>query len=396
MTMHRRTFLIFIGIIGIFAVIVLFLKESWLVNKIIGKISGILKSPPKPLPESERSVIELPPEGESISIETALNSRCCSDYDGIQRVFHWGIFDSTKKLSGEQVSRIITLAKIPRFTDRRIEIRSDQNIITFVIESNLSGILKDWVMVESGMQQQAIGLVCAALGSGMVFSNLGKDGTPISDKDCATINIKLDPMEPSYNGFFWTSLPPKGLNSWKKGNLPDPSRKGEKSLLSTLASLRIEKKGTRKVTRDLISQLFWAARGRTPHLYKSRPWGMTIPTWAGEQNISSVYMVSNYEILKYVNWDKNRPTHSLSLLKTVDKKIFDNFGNIFHDYDTFIILATNEDFTRALWEVGYQMLNLVLQADALDLSYKASLLGENERLVLKDMGITGGVAILSI
>ena len=32
-----------------------------------------------------------------------------------------------------------------------------------------------------------------------------------------------------------------------------------------------------------ISQLLWAARGRTPHYVKSHPWGLTIPTWGGVQ-----------------------------------------------------------------------------------------------------------------
>jgi hypothetical protein len=89
------------------------------------------------------------------------------------------MFDTTKKLSDAQIEKIIHLARIPRFTDKRVEIQSDRNMLTFVIENHASGLLRDWMMVESGMQQQAIGLVCAALGAGMVFRSLGADGTSI-------------------------------------------------------------------------------------------------------------------------------------------------------------------------------------------------------------------------
>lgn len=122
---------------------------------------------------------------------------------------------------------------------------------------------------------------------------------------------------------------------------------------------------------------------------------MTIPTWGGEQNISSLYLVSNYEILKYVNWDKNRPTHSLSFSKRVNTKLFNYITKAYPNYHNFIILAIEEEFARALWEVGYQMLNLLLQADALELSYKASLSDEEERKVLEDLGIARGVALLA-
>lgn len=367
-----------------------------MLEKIFYRIEDYLSPSLQLLPYSERTEVILPYEGRSVSVEMALNSRCTSDYDGNPRKFHWGMFDGTKKLSDGQIKRIIGLAKIPRFTDRKVEIQSERNILTFVIDNHASGLLRDWIMVESGMQQQAIGLVCAALGVGMVFSNLGKDGNPISDTDYATINIKLDPIKPTYNGSFWTSTPPSGEKPWLKGNLPDPVRDGKKSLVSTLDTLKIKNRGSQIATIESLSQLLWVARGRTPHFYKSQPWGMTIPTWASEQNISSVYLVSNNKLSQYINWANNRPTHSLLELRKIDKASLYQLKSSFSLNDKFIVLGKNENFNRALWEVGYQLLNILLQAKALDIPYEAALLDENQKNVLRNIGIKDPVAMITL
>ena len=393
--MIRRNFVVlFIGI-GL-GILFMFSDYLWMIRKLFYRIEGVFKSPENVLPESKRPYFDIPKEWDTVTVETALNSRCTSDDDGNPYLFHWGMFDRTKQLSDEQIKKIVGLAKIPRFTGERIDIQITRNLLTFVVENQIYGTRKDWLMIESGMQQQAICLICASLGVGVVFSNMGKDGTIISDRDHRTIQIGLDPMKPTYTGSFWTSLPPRRIiESSKKGTLPDPSRKGEKPLISTLPHLGIGKQGVQKTRAAQISQLLWAARGRTPHYYKSRAWGMTIPTWGGEQNISSVYLVSNYEIHKYVNWDKNKPTHSLSFFNKGNTKGFDYMKDAYPNHDNFIILAITEDFARALWEVGYQMFNLLLQADALDLSYKASLSGEQERKALEDLGIARAVALLA-
>lgn len=338
----------------------------------------------------------LPAKGQSTSVETALNSRCTSDYSGNPEKYHWGMFDKTKKLSDEQIRKIITLAKIPFFSDQKVKIQNKGNMLTFVVQNQASGIIREWMMIESGMQQQAVGLVCAALGVGMVFNNLGKDGTPISDTEYGNINIKLDPMKPTYNGSFWSNLPPAGRNPWQTGNLLDPSRDGDKPLIKALTNLKIDNSGSTPLTEASISQLLWAARGRTPHLYNSKPWGMTIPTWAGAQHISSVYLISNNKLSKYINWDDDRPTHALLELNEIDPLAFDNMAKSFSAHDKFIILAKNENYMRAFWEVGYQLLNLLLQAHALDISYQAILLNETQKTILERMNVREPVAILSI
>ena len=163
---------------------------------------------------------------------------------------------------GGQIKSMIDAVQIPRFTDRRVEIQVKDNWLTFIVDSQAPGILKNWVMIKSGMQQQAVGLVCSALGVGMLFKSIGGDGTKISKKDFATVRVKLDAMKPSYNGSFWSSLPPSGRRPWSKGNLPDPERKGDKPLINTLLSLKTQRRNSKRSTENDISQLLWAAKGK--------------------------------------------------------------------------------------------------------------------------------------
>jgi hypothetical protein len=117
----------------------------------------------------DQDVVEPPSGGAEVSVEMALNSRCSSDYDGNPRKFHWGMFEETKTLSVEQIGKIIELATIPRFTHVEIRIISDGNSLFFLIDDLPTGKEKDWVMVECGMQQQAVGLICSAFGVGMAI-----------------------------------------------------------------------------------------------------------------------------------------------------------------------------------------------------------------------------------
>jgi hypothetical protein len=373
----------------------LFSQSIYVFEKIIYRIADILRPSAKLPPESERDNAELPDEGSTISVEKALNSRCSSDDDGNPRKFHWGMFDRTKKLSEEQIRPVISLAKTPRLTDGKLEIRLEHNVLTFLVDNRASEIQREKLMVESGMQQQAVGLTCSALGIGMVMKNLGKDGSLISDNGVAAIRIRLGAMKPSYDGAYWSEMAPAGRAPWLKGNLPDPVRNGEKPLIATLAALRTSNAGSEAVTEKSLSQLLWAARGRTPHLYKSRPWGVTIPTWGGEQNISSVYVISEDRLSKYVNWHKGRPTSSLLEIKTIDRNLVQQLKELFPLSNTLVAIGRNENTNRSLWEVGYQLLNILIQASALDLRYNVVLLDGEQRRLLANTGIAGPVAIIS-
>jgi hypothetical protein len=368
----------------------------YLLEKLFYRIEDRLRPPRRLPPESEREEASLPPEGPAVSVELALNSRCSSDSDGNPRKFHWGLFDRTKTLPEEQIGEIIHLAKVPRFTDGKIGIRSDHSLLTFVIDDHATEMQKQAMMVESGMQQQAAGLICSALGVGTVVKSLGKDGSRFSEDEFATIRIRLGAMEPTYDGSYWSKRAPAGRSPWLSGNLPDPVRDGAKPLIATLASLRTKHEGSEKLTQEFMGQLLWAARGRTPHLYKSTPWGLTIPTWGGEQNISSVYVISDGKLAKYLNWNRNRPTHSLVELAEIRTGLWQPLRVACLPSGRGIVIGRNEGFGRSLWEVGYQLFNILVQAKALDVSYEAAILNEDQRRVLVDIGIADPIAIIMI
>ena len=395
MIVIRRKFLGLIAAAGVIFVVSLF-GNYWVFRKIFYRIEDFFRKPKKLSADIQRIAFEIPRGGYSVSVELALNSRCTSDYDGNQCKFHWGMFDETKKLSDEQINRIVTLAKIPRFTDGRVEIRKKDNMLTFVIESEKAAILNDWMMVESGMQQQAIGLVCAAMGVGVLFNNLGKDGTKFSSNVYGTVIIRIDAMKPSYNSSFWCSLAPIGRSPWIQGNLIDPIRKGDVPLISALENLTTERRSSKRLTEESISQLLWAARGRTPHLYKSKPWGMTIPVWGGESEISTVYLIKNGKLWKYLNWKRNRPTHSLLELKAVSIEIIDWLLDYFRFGESYIVLGRNDNHARALWEIGYQLFNLLVQGYALGISYTSVLLNEEQKKMFSEIGIKEPVGVLAI
>jgi hypothetical protein len=344
----------------------------------IKKIRRKLAKPRPLLSENEKELACLPLDGHKISVETALNSRCCSDHDDDPELFHWGMFDSSKKLSEETIETLADLARCCRLTRYRPEIHRTNNILTFLVDGNLSGIHKKWAMVECGMQQQACALACAASGAGMVFKGMGDDGTLLSTGELAAVQIMIDAMKPSYDGSYWSNQSPAGRKPWLPGNLPDPTREGDTPLLQTLASLPISHHGCRSLTDQAIGQLLWAARGRTPHLYKSRPWGMTIPASRGDQNISKVYLLKHRELSLYINQLRNRPTHSLQLSNRMSDDVESKLFSLLPRSEQIIILTANESSSRACWEIGYQLLNILVQAYALDLDYCAIFLDDRQ------------------
>ena len=119
---------------------------------------------------------------------------------------------------------------------------------------------------------------------------------------------------------------------------------------------------------------------------------MTIPTSGGEQNASSIYLISDYKIERYINWHNNRPTHSLQILGGIDTDSYNKLRKLFPSGNCFIVLGKNENFATALWEIGYQLFNLLLQAHALHLTYKAILLDEDHKVIFRSLGITDLVA----
>jgi hypothetical protein len=395
----RRAFIkrlagISIGIIaGAILISILFYNE---IASIIRRVFYRFIKPATLLADNERSEMAFPPEGKDISVELALNSRCTSDYDDDPKYFHWGMFDREKRLSNEQIRSIVDLVTIPRFTDIKIQVHIKENILTYLIDNNYSGIHKQWAMVESGMQQQATALVCAALGVGMAFQSYGSEKDVISGDSLTTTRIKLDAMKPSYDSSYWSKTHPSDWKPWLKGNLSDPVRDGQQSLLKTLSSLETNHEGTNTISEQSLSQILWAARGRTPHYYKSQPWGMTIPTNRGEQNNTDIFVISKLRIEQYINWANNRPTHSLKETKQASSDSWNTITELLPSIEYCLVINRNEDAEKVYWETGYQLINILLQARALNISYRAVLLNENQIETLKTSGINNAVAVIGI
>ena len=330
------------------------------------------------MPEDIGNYAQLPEGGDNISIEKALNSRCSSDYDENQRISHWGMFDRSQKLQETDIQRIIELSEIRRLSSGRIGVRPNGSQLFFLADPEAKGLDRDRLMVESGMQQQAVSLVCAALGVGSLIMNLGLDGKRLGDTEFATVRMQLGPMKPSYDGSYWSSSPPEKERRWRTGNLPDPARDGNSSLISALNAYRLQNKDGHDLTWQSLGQVLWAARGRTPHFYNCTPWGMTIPTWTGKQDITTLNVITREGLFEYVNWRDKRPTHSLKHIGDTKENGGRETFHMFSPWNCFVVLYANETHARGLWEVGYQVLNILLQAHALNLAYQLILL-DNER-----------------
>jgi len=363
--------------------------EEW-----FNRIRGSLRAKPKWPPDSERQLVGLPEGGSGISLETALNSRCTSDRDGDPRIFHWGMFDPSNRLRPEDIQHIAQSARIPHTTSKAAYVVASGNELTFRVEGASEGIRRDRLMIESGLQQQAVCLACAALGAGMVFHGMGVEGTPAADGDVDIVRMKIDAMQPPYGDSFWTTDAPG--EPWAKGNLPNPARQGHRPLLNVLSGIKPNGSGRATVTDESIGQVLWAARGRTPHLYKSRHCGLTIPTAQGNQNISGVFILRGDELFEYVNQVKGRPTHTLEHRQKADAKASRNIQQEFNARACLVIFARNEEYARAFWEVGYQLLNAVLQAAALDISYQVFIFNEVQIALMDSIGIRSPVAALAL
>jgi hypothetical protein len=346
-----------------------------------------IKKTPKPLQSQKSIIADLPGTGKRISVETALNSRCTSDYDGNPEIFHWGMFDREKKLSEDHINEVIELSRIPRFTQIGMSVNVKENILTLSVDTKaLSGDDRKKVMIENGMLQQSICLVCAALGIGMVFNAFKNKEKQLGKNSHDTIRLVLDASLPPYDGSFWTAGAPANRKPWRPGNLPGPQRDGGLPLIEVLSTLQTAETGLAADESEL-SQLLWAARGRTPHLYKSKPWGMTIPTSGGQQNNSSVFVLKKRHVFRYANWDSNRPTHALMPVGELTTKDFESLDDLIAYSDVCIILAGNQDNDKTLWEIGYQLLNTMLQAKSLGISYKAHILDDNQSSRMRIPGI---------
>ncbi len=236
--------------------------------------------------------------------------------------------------------------------------------------------------------------------------NQGINGKEHEDKIATARHLIMEMADPYEAGKFTVNAP--GLNRpFRAGrSLSEPLRDGDIKCLPELKHLKsFNKSGSSPTKRD-ISQLLWAAKGRTSHCVHmhmwSLLWGLTIPTWAGGQAYTSVYLAKENKLFRYINWTKpfsplNRllhyagwtrgnPTHDIHFTRNV------NVRTQLDGADTAIILCQNEETGRTLWEVGYMLENIFLQAKSLGISYESKLLEAEEILQLAKLEVGNAVA----
>jgi len=343
-----------------------------------------------------------------ISIEKVLNSRCSSDFIGSKKS-HWGTFidiNPQKKI----INRIIRSCRIPRFSNGNLFYKFKEGYIFLGYENTNDPQLKRMLHIESGMQQQAIHLACTAFGIGTCIRNQGINGTEYNGK-IITAKHQIRKMGQPYQSSNFSIKAPGPKKPFIIGkNLSEPLRNGEVECLSNLENLTTFNKSVTTVEKRDISQLLWAAKGRTPHLIRihvwNNLWGLTIPTWGGGQNYTSVFLVKDRKLFRYINWTKKgfslinklflnyakwtrgNPTHDVQFVRNV--KIQDQID----DANTAIILCQNEETGRALWEVGYMLENMLLQASGLDIYYESKIFKTEKISQLAKLGLKNAVAVM--
>lgn len=342
------------------------------------------------------------------SIEKVLNSRCSSQVNTDPKKSHWGTLTGQAPTKGK-IENVVRCLKIPRFSDGKLTHWFKDEFLYLGFKKPKDPNSEQILHVESGMQQEAVYLACSAQGIGTCIRNEGVNGTMYGENLATAKHVIMEMLDPYETGKF-TTKPPGPEKPFVEGkSLPEPSRDGKTECLPKLKDLRLSKKKGSSATEKDISQLLWAAKGRTPHLIRihtwSLMWGLTIPTWGGKQDYTSVYLAKDGKLFVYINWTKrfsllNRalreklkwtrgnPTHDIKLLRTFAHK------TKFEDANAAIILCKNENTGRALWEVGYMLENMLLQASSLDISYQAMLFRPEEKLEFGKIGLENAVAAM--
>jgi hypothetical protein len=343
-----------------------------------------------------------------VSIEKVLNSRCSSDSGPIKG--HFGTFTG-KHASDNVVDRILGCLETPRFSEGKLLHWFENGYLFLGFEDPKDQDTQRLLHVESGMQHQAVYLACAAEGMGTCIHNQGINGMQKGEKTSTARHPIMEITDPYESGKF-TTKPPGPQNSMVTGKgLIEPLRDGDVECLLELSKLATSKSSGSSATEKDVSQLLWAARGRTPHCINidhwKFMWGLTIPTWGGIQNIASVYLIKEKKLYAYVNWTKNfsllnrffgqkfgwtrgNPTHAIQFVRNVD------IASQMNGHDEAIFLCQNEQTGRALWEIGYMLENMFLQAKSLDVSYESKIFSANEASSLGRMGVINAVAAFFI
>jgi len=346
--------------------------------------------------------------GDIVSVEKALNSRCSSDHG--PKKSHFGTF-TKKRPSEETIDNILNCLSIPGFSDGKLLHWFENDYLYLGFENPRHPHRERVLHLESGMQHEAVYLACAAEGVGTCIHNQGINGTSYEKKTATARHLIMEITDPYERGKFTTEAPGPEKPFVSGKNLTNPYRDGEIDCRSQMSKLATSSKTGSQATEKDTSQLLWAARGRTPHYIKTDRWkffsGITIPTWGGIQNCTSVYLAKNKKLYSYVNWTKefslmNRafgeklgwtrgnPTHEIRFMKNV------NIDSQMDGHEETIFLCQNEQTGRALWEIGYMLENMLLQAKSLNISYETKVFSLDKTSQPNEIEVANAVAAVLI
>ena len=341
-----------------------------------------------------------------VSVEKVLNSRCSSGFDVGPKRSHWGTFID-RRPPKKIINHVLRCCNVCRFSSGKLLHWFENEYLFLGFEKPNDPHTKRVLHIESGMQQEAVYLACTAQGVGTCIHNQGINGTTYGEKIATARHLIMETADPYESGRFTTKAPRLGKPFRTGRNLSEPLRDGDTECLPELEDLTSFKKSGSSATKKDISQLLWAAKGRTPHLIHMHVWnllwGLTIPTWAGGQVYTTVLLIKDDKLFRYLNWTKqfsllNRlflnylkwtrgnPTHDIYFIRNV------NIRAQLDGVDTAIILCQNEKTGRALWEIGYMLENMFLQAKSLGISYESKLFNTEEISQLAELGVTNAVA----
>lgn len=340
-----------------------------------------------------------------VSVERVLNSRCSGDETGPKKT-HWSTLINQRPPENI-MNRILTCCDTPRFSRGKLLHRFKDGDLFLGFEKPNDHYTERLLNIESGMQQEAVSIACAAQELGTCIYDLGINGTENGGKIATTKHVIMKMADPYESGKFTIKAPGPEKPFVPGKNLCEPSRDGDVECLPLLESLASKNRSGASATEKNMSQVLWAARGRTPHCVCTGKWklmwGLTIPTAGGIQDLASVYLARGGKLFRYVNWTKrfsllNRalrqklkwtrgnPTHDLHFVNDV------NIGSQTDGTDAAIILCRNEITGRSLWEVGYMLENVFLQAKSLGINFESKLFNDEEMTQLTTQGLRNAVA----
>ncbi len=345
-------------------------------------------------------------EKEVVSVEKVLNSRCSGDLCVGPRKSHWSTLVNQRPPEAI-IKRILACCDVPRFSHGSLRKWIKDGDLFLGFEDPNDAYTERLLHVESGMQHEAVYLACAAHGLGTCIYDQGINGTVNEKRMVTARHVIMEMTDPYESGKFTTKAPGPEKPFVLGRNLSPPSREGNTECIPLLENVALANISSSIASDKNVSQLLWAARGRTPHCVCIGKWkfmwGLTIPTAGGIQDLTTVYLSRGGKLFQYANWTKrfsllNRafreklkwtrgnPTHNLQFVGDL------RLDSLINGADKAIIFCRNEETGRSLWEVGYMLENMLLQAKSLDINFEARLFNDEEISQLALKGLKNAVA----